>query len=54
MSNEQSIFDLLPEDDKMKKKDELHNTLITMISECYESLTDSDEDAEGNAGWEIV
>ena len=40
--------------DKMKKKDELHNTLVTMISECYETLTDSDEDAEGNVGWEIV
>lgn len=41
--------------DNMKNKAELHNTLINMVTECYETLTDNDEEAnEGNAGWEIV
>lgn len=41
--------------EKMNKKDELHSALINMITECYESLTDSDEDEnEGNVDWEIV
>ena len=41
--------------DNMKNKSELHNALMNMISECYETLADSEEeDAEGNVGWEIV
>lgn len=40
--------------DKMTKKDELHSVLINMITECYETLTENEGDAEGNVGWEIV
>jgi hypothetical protein len=34
----------------MKDKDKLVNTLLTMISECYETLFD-DENNEGNIEW---
>jgi uncharacterized protein YfkK (UPF0435 family) len=42
--------------DNIKNREKLHNTLMTMISECYETLTDSDEgtDTKGNVDWEIV
>lgn len=41
--------------DKLPKKSELHNDLIVMITECYATLNDDEnENAEGNADWEIV
>lgn len=40
--------------DGMKNKEKLHNALMNMISECYETLTESDENSEGNIDWEIV
>lgn len=40
--------------DSMKNKEKLHNALMNMISECYETLTESDENSEGNIDWEIV
>lgn len=40
--------------DNMKNKEKLHNALMNMISECYETLTESEGDSEGNVDWEIV
>lgn len=48
---EKEINDLY---EKMGKKDELHSALMNMISECYETLMDNEEESEGNVGWEIV
>lgn len=42
--------------DNIRKKDELHVTLINMITECYETLSDNNKETEneGNVDWEIV
>lgn len=41
--------------DKIGKKSELHNRLLDMITECYMTLGDNeDENDEGNVDWEIV
>ena len=38
---------------KMKDKDSLISQLINMITECYDSLFDEDENDEGNIKWDI-
>lgn len=40
--------------DSLKDRDKLWSALIEMISECYTSLLEDNEDVEGNASWEIV
>lgn len=41
--------------DKIKRKTELHEKLMEMISECYKELVDDNaEDKEGNVDWEIA
>lgn len=43
--------------EKIKRKNELHEKLMDMISECYTSLLDDNKDSddkEGNVDWEIA
>lgn len=41
--------------DKIKNKTALFHDVMQMITECYETLiSDSEENDEGNADWEIV
>lgn len=41
--------------DGLKNKNELNEKLLTMITECYSTLLDGDEEEnEGNVDWEIV
>lgn len=40
--------------DRIKDKNDLHNRLMQMIAECYETLLVDDTKNEGNADWEIV
>lgn len=39
---------------KMKDKNKLVETLVTMVQETYNSLFDEPEDNEGNVDWEVV
>ena len=48
----QTIIDKIYE--SCPDKDGLMNTLITMITECYDSLMSEPESDEGNVTWEVV
>lgn len=40
--------------DSLKNKDKLIPALVEMVSDCYNSLLEDNENNEGNVDWEIV